>query len=150
MKDKKEVVYNLLEKKDIRLTPQRDDILRVLLENKKKHLSAVDIYDLIKKKNKSMGMATVYRTLDLFEEKGIIIKRNFDSDFARYEFTFPEGYEHHHLICKNCGRVIEITDILPSDFKERILKEKGFQSENFSLKVYGYCEDCRQKKESSL
>lgn len=140
-------INKLIKKKDIRLIPQRENILEVFIENKEKHLSASDIYSLMKEIDKSIGMSTIYRTLNLLEEKGIIAKRDFDNDFARYEFIYQkEGRVHHHLICKKCGKVIEIPDILPADFKEKLLKEKGFQCDDYYLKVFGYCDNCNTYK----
>ncbi|MDI3546461.1 MAG: Fur family transcriptional regulator, ferric uptake regulator [Halanaerobiales bacterium] len=136
-------IINELEK-NIRLTPQRKEIVRIFLENNQKHLSAFDIYDLIKEKDLSIGMATIYRTLDLLEEKGLIAKRDFGDDLARYEFIYKNKGKHHHLICKNCGKIIEISNILPPDLKERLLEEEGFQCTNSRLEIYGYCEDCKK------
>ena len=96
-----ETIYERIEKKGIRLTPQRKDIIRILIENNHKHLSASDIYDSLKEENKIMGLATVYRTLDLLTKMGMVMKRDFDSELSHYELVIDQ-VNHHHLICKNC------------------------------------------------
>jgi len=139
-----ETIYERIEKKGIRLTPQRKDIIRILIENNHKHLSASDIYDSLKEENKIMGLATVYRTLDLLTKMGMVMKRDFDSELSHYELVIDQ-VNHHHLICKNCGKVIEIPDILPKDIKNKLLEEKGFKCMTCSIKFYGYCKECREK-----
>jgi Fur family transcriptional regulator, ferric uptake regulator len=144
MMENEDTIYNWLEKKGVRLTSNREDILEILLEEGHKHLSAADIYDLLRNRNKSMGLATIYRTLDLLTKIGILAKRDFDSETSRYELVINQG-THHHLICKNCGKVIEIPDLLPDDIKKKLLKENGFLCLDYNIKFYGYCKECREK-----
>ncbi|MFW6282169.1 MAG: Fur family transcriptional regulator [bacterium] len=144
MNETKNNVKNFIENTGLKLTPKRKKVLQIFLQNKNKHLSAENIYLLIKENNNSIGMATIYRTLNLFVEKGIIIKRDFDDKSSRYEFiNKEEKSKHHHLICKNCGKVIEKKGLLPDDLKETLLKKEGFKVVNHSLKIYGYCKECR-------
>ena len=149
MGETKNLIKNIEEKKDIKLTPKREEILGIFIKNNKKHLSAEDIYLLLKNKNISIGLTTIYRTLDLFVKNKIISKRNFGDDSARYEFIYKEEERrHHHLICKNCGKVIEISGLLPDDLEDFLLKKEEFQMVNQCLKIYGYCQECRNIKNS--
>lgn len=146
----KNIIKNIEEKKDIRLTSQREEILRIFVESDKKHLSAEDIYLLLKAKNISISLTTIYRSLDLFVKNKIISQIDFGDDTARYEFIYKEEErKHHHLICKNCGKVIEISGLLPDDLENILLKEEGFQIVNHCLKIYGYCQECRNIKNSN-
>src|SRR6056297_679413 len=102
MTDEEESIYQQIEKKGIRLTSQRQDIIHLLINDENKHLSASDIYNLLQDKDSSMGLATVYRTLDLLTKMGILVKRDFNDEISRYELV-TNRINHHHLICKNCG-----------------------------------------------
>ncbi|AZO94671.1 Fur family transcriptional regulator [Halocella sp. SP3-1] len=144
MSNEYEKIINCIEGKGVRLTPQRRAVINVFIENKDQHLTAADIYDLLKVKNRSLGLATIYRTLNLLENKGVVVRRNFDSETSSYEFIINQS-EHNHLICKKCGKVIEIPDLLPDNFKETIFEQEKFHYIAHSTKVYGYCQDCQKE-----
>ena len=83
-----------------KLTPQRLAILTAIEENKGKHLNTEEIYDLVKQRNPEMGLATVYRTLQLLEELEVVSSLNLEDGCIRYELYNDEGHHnHHHLIC---------------------------------------------------
>ena len=128
---------------DFRVTKQRKKILDVLI-SQDQHLLAQDIYEILREEDSKVGLATVYRTLDLFEESGIIKKRKFNGDSAYYEINDEHHGNHHHLICKSCGTVIEVDELLPEDIEERLEEEEGFQVEDLCLQMYGYCENCQK------
>ena len=150
MGDINNLIKNIAEKNDINLTSKRKEILRIFIESDKKHLSAEDIYFLIKKRNISIGLTTIYRTLNLLVKKNIVCKREFGDNSTKYEFAYKEKEgKHHHLICKNCGKVIETSGLLPEELEKILLKKEGFQVTNHCLKIYGYCEECRQTIEKN-
>ncbi|MBO8136610.1 MAG: transcriptional repressor [Desulfotomaculum sp.] len=143
MKETINEVSKILKQQEYKLTPQREQILRVLLENKDKHLSAEDVYTLVKKKTPDVGLATVYRTLELFLEHDIIHSVNFGDGCKRYEFGGQEdGHHHHHAICLKCGKIIEINEDLLEELEDKVIKEQGFKITNHELKLFGYCRDC--------
>lgn len=133
-----------------KLTPQREATVRVLLENEEEHLSAEDVYLLVKKISAVIGLATVYRTLELLSELRIIHKLNFGDGVTRYEFR-REGAEHHHhhLICLNCGIVDEITEDMLGPIEERIEKEYKFHIVDHRLTFHGICRECKTRMNSS-
>ena len=137
------IINDLVEKTGLRLTAQRRVILETLIENSDKHLSANELYFIAKAKDNYIGIATIYRTIDILEKMRIIDKRDFGDDAAKYEFILKDKGKHHHLICSNCGKVMEISGLLPEDLQERLLEEKGFQFIEHRLKIYGYCKECR-------
>ncbi|MFW5979958.1 MAG: Fur family transcriptional regulator [bacterium] len=146
----KKLIKKIEEKKDMKLTPKRKKILRIFIESDKKHLSAEDIYLSLKNRKISIGLTTIYRTLDLFVKKKIITKLDLGDDTARYEFIYmEEERKHHHLICKDCGKVIETSGLLPEDLKNILLKKEGFKMVNHSLKIYGYCQECCNNENNS-
>ncbi|MBM7855925.1 Fur family ferric uptake transcriptional regulator [Desulfohalotomaculum tongense] len=135
-------VSKKLKSQEYKLTPQREQILRVLLENKDKHLSAEEVYMLVKKKSPDVGLATVYRTLELFLDNDIIRSVNFGDGCKRYEFGDQEGHHHHHVICLKCGKIIEIDEDLLEELEKKVNKEHNFKITNHELKFFGYCKDC--------
>ncbi|MEG6565800.1 Fur family transcriptional regulator [Thermoanaerobacterium saccharolyticum] len=135
-----------LKQKGLKLTTQRRAILDVIIENREKHLSSEEIYDLVKEKYPEIGLATVYRTLQLFDEMGIIYKLNFDDGRSRYELYHNEDHQHHHLICLKCGSVIEMEGDLLENLEEAIENTKNFQIIDHNVKFFGYCSKCKQNK----
>ncbi|WP_046159885.1 Fur family transcriptional regulator [Caldanaerobacter subterraneus] len=134
-----------LKEKGFKLTTQRRVILDVIMENKNKHLSSEEIYDLVKRKYPEIGLATVYRTLQLFEELGLVYKLNFDEGRNRYELYQEDAHQHHHLICLKCGNVIEMEGDLLEDLEKLIEKTKNFEIVDHNAKFYGYCGNSRNK-----
>ncbi|KJD54180.1 Fur family transcriptional regulator, partial [Bacillus amyloliquefaciens] len=111
-----------------KLTPQREATVRVLLENEEDHLSAEDVYLLVKEKSPEIGLATVYRTLELLTELKVVDKINFGDGVSRYDLR-KEGaaHFHHHLVCMECGSVVEIEEDLLEDVEEIIEKDWKFK-----------------------
>lgn len=145
----KKVISDVEEKlrtKDYKLTSRRENILQVLIENKDKHLSAEEIYHLVKKRAPDVGLATVYRTLELFTDFAIIHSIDFGDGRKRYELvqTEEEGHHHHHLICLHCGMIQEVTEDLLENLEKRVTQEYGFSITNHQLKIFGYCRKCRE------
>ena len=127
-----------------KLTPQREATVAVLLENEEDHLSAEDVYLLVKEKAPEIGLATVYRTLQLFEKLNIVYKINFDDGLSRYELNCgTENHHHHHLICLECGKVIEVKLDLLENLENEIENEGNFKIVDHNVKFYGYCNNCR-------
>ncbi len=137
-----------------RLTLSRQAVLDVL-NRTSKHLSAEEIYLGVHKIYPHSGLSTVYRTLELLIQLGLVFKFDFGDGRARYELVRkPEAqsYHHHHLVCVNCNRIIDYSDSL-EDEKELLKKiEKGL-SDKYNFKIlkhivqfHGLCEKCRQKK----
>jgi len=137
----------ILAAKDLRVTPQRQAIMQILLEKKNQHLSADDIYILTKESNPEIGIATIYRTLELFADLGIISKMEFGDGCSRYEFNQEQdGHAHHHLICQNCGVIIEFNEDLLEELESKIAQESKFKITDHCLRFYGYCEQCQTKR----
>lgn len=143
MQDRLEEIKKQLHAEQFKLTPQREATLRVLLENEEAHLSAEEIFMLVKKKWPDIGLATVYRTLDLLCDLKIIEKLNFGDGVARYEFRSDDHpHHHHHLICLKCGKLSEIEDLL-DNLEDRVEREHNFKIVDHRVSFLGYCEDCQ-------
>lgn len=126
-----------------KLTTQREIILRVLLENEKDHLSAEGVFMLVKQKYSEIGLATVYRTLELLAELNIVEKMNFGDGVARYDLRGDEQeHMHHHLICEECGSLMEIKEDWLLELEERLEREYGFKVTDHRLDFIGRYKDC--------
>ncbi|ASS75031.1 transcriptional repressor [Tumebacillus algifaecis] len=147
MQERLEQIKKQLHSEQFKLTPQREATLRVLLENEESHLSAEEIFMLVKQKSPDIGLATVYRTLDLLCDLKIIEKLNFGDGVARYEFrTDDHPHHHHHLICLKCGSLSEIEDML-DDLEERVERDHKFKIVDHRVSFLGYCENCQSEAE---
>ncbi|OEF98471.1 Fur family transcriptional regulator [Desulfuribacillus alkaliarsenatis] len=149
MESKLNDIRKQLQEDGYKLTPQREATVKILLENKD-HLSAEDIYMLVKDKAPDIGLATVYRTLELLSELRIVHKLNFGDGLARYELTKDdEEHHHHHLVCLDCGKLEEFEDDLLGDIEEKIEKTKKFNIIDHRLSFFGYCSECNEKGQAS-
>ena len=91
-----EKIKQQLQSQGYKLTPQREATVRVLLENEEDHLSAEDVFMLVKDKAPEIGLATVYRTLELLSEMHVVEKINFGDGVARYDLRTDSNKHHHH------------------------------------------------------
>jgi Fur family ferric uptake transcriptional regulator len=139
-------INSILRRKGYKLTPQRRAVLKAILINQGKHLSAEEIYEEVRKINPNIGFATIYRTLDLFEKIGFIQHISFDDGYKRYHImTHDKKERHYHLICEICGDIIDIHQDSIEIFKEDILSEKGFIITNQEVQIFGICKKCANK-----
>ncbi|WP_249323505.1 Fur family transcriptional regulator [Wansuia hejianensis] len=135
---------NILKSEGYKLTSQRKAILETMFEHHNEHLSCEDIFSLVSKENLDIGIATIYRSLQLFEKLNIVYKLNFDDGFSRYELNFgTEEHHHHHLICLKCGKVLEVKLDLLESLEKEIEKDGNFKIEDHNVKFYGYCKECQ-------
>lgn len=136
----------LLREKGLKVTNQRLKVLEAIGSCPEEHLSAEEIYELVKADCPEIGLATVYRTIQLLNELHLIDRINFDDGFVRYEMGSAQErgqkHRHHHLICMKCGRVISFQDDLLEELEEKIARTTGFHVVNHEVKLYGYCVEC--------
>ena len=135
---------------NFKLTPQREALVRVLIENEEGHLSAEDAFMLVKKKVPDIGLATVYRTLELLSELHILQKLNFGDNVTRYEFRSEEAeHHHHHLVCVTCGKVEEINEDWLGPIEEKVEKQFDFEILDHRLIFNGICSECKAIREKN-
>ena len=104
-----EGIKKKLQEEGFKLTPQRQATVAILLEKEDDHLSAEAIYMLVKRKYPDIGLATVYRTLEILTDLNITYRVVFDDGLARYDLKRDESNRfHHHLLCNKCGNIEEI------------------------------------------
>ena len=136
---------NILKEKGLKLTPQRRSILDVIYENKGEHLSTEEIFELVKERCPEIGLATVYRTMNLFDREKVVYKHNFNDGKSRYEIILGKNRQHHHLICTECGTVIEVEEDLLENTVLEIERKYSFNITNYNVKFYGLCDICRKR-----
>jgi Fur family ferric uptake transcriptional regulator len=142
-----EICRQKLQEGGLRLTRQREQILTIMYEHQGEHLTREGISNLVQREYPSVGKATVYRTITVFEKLGIVSRNNLD-ERVRYELADPEQvHEHHHMICLACGRIAEMQGDFLETQEQILLKDYGFHVVNHQLKFYGYCRDCAKERE---
>ncbi len=137
-----ETFKQLLKGSGFKFTKQRELVLKVLYENEG-HFTPEDLYNLIKSKHPdiNLGIATVYRTLTLLEESGIVNSISFGSKGKKYEMGLKE--HHDHLICIECGRLIEFQDETIEKLQEEIAQKFNFKMTDHIMNITGICEACQ-------
>ena len=141
-----EKIKGILKEKGLKVTRQRLVVLNALASKPDSHLTAEEIYDLVKTDSPEIGLATVYRTIQLFMELHLIDRINLDDGFVRYEIgdmgTKKNSHHHHHLICLSCGMVMSVEDDLLDELEAEIARTTGFKVTDHEVKLYGYCKEC--------
>lgn len=125
----------------LKVTLPRMRILEILQQSDTKHLNAEDIHKALVESGDDVGLATVYRVLSQFEQAGIIVRHQFDSDSAKYEMN--QGEHHDHLVCERCGMVEEFLDLEIEKRQKQVAANAGFVMTDHSLNIYGICRACQ-------
>lgn len=123
------------------VTQQREAIAKVVFESDE-HLSVHDIEQVLRDRADRIGKATIYRTLDLLVRSRLVEEHDFGEGFKRYEHRFSQHPIHEHLICLECGIVLEFESNEVYGVENRIRREHGFIPIRHRLEIYGFCRDC--------
>jgi len=137
-------IYDVISNNDYKLTNQRKIVIDALVKNQEDHLNCDEIYDLVKNVDKNLGLATIYRSLKLFVQLGILTELNIGDGSIRYDLVDlnTNSHNHHHLICKSCGKIIEVKDDSLETLEKEIEKIYDFKIENHKCKFMGLCKEC--------
>ena len=131
----------------LKATRQREAILDIFL-NSSGHKNLAQIYAQVAKINPKIGYVTVYRTLKLLARLGLATQWKFADGETRYEPT-SEGSHHDHLICLDCGKIIEFEDQALEALQNRIARRHRFRISYHRMELYGRCEECSRKKQTA-
>ncbi len=146
MLEERTILIYFLRQKGLKLTRQREEILEAFL-NIEEHLSTEDLYKVAKRKNPSIGHATVFRTLKLLIEAGIA-KEVYLGD-RRVQFEHAHGHRHHdHLVCQSCSKLIETADSEIERLQDDLCKKFDFTPMSHRLQIFGVCKECRGRGKS--
>lgn len=144
--EEKEIFLDHILKAGLRRTVQRELILLTFLRTED-HLTSEDLYWLVHKEDPTIGHTTVYRTLKLLTEAGLAREVRFGDNKTYYEHHFK--HEHHdHMICTECGKVIEFFSPDIEDLQDQMAEKFGFKLSHHSLRMWGVCSDCQKKQET--
>jgi Fur family ferric uptake transcriptional regulator len=136
-----QIFADYLSRRGLRDTTQRNIILEEFL-SREQHISAEDLYNIVKKRDRSIGQATVYRMLKLLCEAGLARGVDFGDGTRHYEHSF--GHEHHdHLICTGCGKTLEVLDQALESIQKELAEKNGFCLTGHELYLYGTCPACQ-------
>ena len=122
-----------------RLTPQRMMILSAI-ENSDDHISAEEIYAQVVAKYPNVNISTVYRTLELLKRLGLVTETDLGEGRVRYH-PADKGH-HHHLVCKECGAIIDLDESVMAPVKDTLLREYKFIADLEHLAIFGRCVNC--------
>ena len=132
-------LLEILREKGFRLTPQRMMVVEAI-EGSEDHISAEEIGARARAKYPYINMSTVYRTLELLTEQGLVIETDLGGGRLVYH---PTGKaQHHHLVCRKCGKVTDIDASVFQQMKEQLRARYGFEAELEHLGVFGVCRSC--------
>lgn len=138
-----EILTNYLKSQGkLRATQERYVILDAVLETQG-HFDAESLYYRLISSGMKVSKATVYNTLDLLQNAGLVSKYRFAENTSRYEKAFGRPH-HHHLICLECGDIIEFMNEKLERIQEEVSSEKKFASQSYSLQIFGTCSKCRK------
>ncbi|MDP1852873.1 MAG: transcriptional repressor [Candidatus Omnitrophota bacterium] len=136
------VFTQYLKANGIRQSTQRDSILEVFLGTEK-HLSAIELYNLVRRRHPNIGYATVYRAVKVICNAGLAEEVDFGDGVARFEHKY--GHEHHdHLICTKCGKFIEVRQPNIEKLQEDLAKEYRFIPTRHKFQIFGICKNCKK------
>lgn len=130
-----------LSEKGYRLTPQRMMVLKAI-ENSASHISAEEIYVQVVEKYPHVNISTVYRTLDLLKRLGLVMETDLGGGRVRYH-PADRGH-HHHLVCQECGAIIDLDEAMLQPLKDILRRKYDFDADLRHLAIFGRCARCRR------
>jgi Fur family transcriptional regulator, ferric uptake regulator len=144
MNEELQVLKEHLMRKRLKRTDQRETILEVFLQSKR-HLTVEELHNLVKYRDPSIGLTTIYRTMKLFCECNLARANHFEEGRVRYEQHYKTAH-HDHMICNQCGDTIEFVDPQIEKLQEKVARQFGFRMTNHRMEIYGFCEKCQRGK----
>jgi Fur family ferric uptake transcriptional regulator len=134
-----------LRSRGLRMTRSRELVFREILSAPGVHPNADEIRRRLRAKKKDIGLATIYRTLNLLVHSGLVTAVDLGEGHSHFEPEWKEA-AHGHLICLSCGRVQEFAQAGIQEAIHSIGEKKGYRLDKFSLQVFGFCRDCEPKR----
>src|SRR5438045_744077 len=144
MTEEQEVFHQHIQRQGLKRTAQRYLILDVFLRTED-HVSGEDLYQLVREKDTAVGQTTVYRTLRLLTDAGLAREVRFGDGRAHYEHNYKHQH-HDHMICSECGKIIEFYSPELEAIQDAMAAKYRFQLTEHLLRMIGICADCRREK----
>jgi Fur family ferric uptake transcriptional regulator len=135
-------IATILRKHGYKFTPQRRVVIQAIASSQD-HLTPAAIYEKVHQEHLSIGLATIYRTLDILTKLGLICELH--AGGSCHSYTTSASEHHHHLICSNCGKVIDFSGYDLSLLEQRLSLETGFEINDHLLEFTGLCQACQKE-----
>ena len=132
-----------LREQGLPVTHQREAVADVVFESEE-HLSVDGIEQRLRERGDRIGKATIYRTLDLLVRSRLVEEHDFGEGFKRYEHRLSRQPVHEHLVCLECGKVIEFQSPEIQAVEGRVQQDHGFVPARHRLEIYGLCRECHE------
>ena len=136
-----DVLEEYISVNNLKITKQRLTVLKIFLESKD-HVSVEELYNIVLKTEPKIGLATVYRTLALLTKSGLALEMDFGDGQKRYESSY-KSVHHDHMVCTECGKILEFNHPLIEKYQEEVAKQKNFKITSHKLDLFGLCQDCK-------
>lgn len=146
-REETKIFHDHLKRARLKRTSQRDLILEVFLDTED-HVSSEDLYHLVKEKDPTVGFTTIYRTLKLLKESGLARELEFHDGRMLYEHEYKHTH-HDHLICTQCGKLIEFFNEQIEAIQDDIVRKYHFKPLRHSHRIFGICAECQQAERSA-
>ena len=138
----KKKLASTLRQQGYKLTPQRRAVLKVIAISRE-HLTPAAIYERVRQEHPSIGLVTIYRTLEILTKLGLICEVHIGGRCRSYLMRRPSAH-HHHLVCAECGAVVDFADCNLAELEQRLSQDTGFEIESHLLEFLGRCLDCKK------
>ena len=132
----------VLRERGYKVTPQRSAVIKAIAGTHE-HLTPAELHEKVRRDNPRIGLVTVYRTLDILAEAGLICELHSGESCRSYLLRRPAGH-HHHLVCSDCGQVVDFTSCDLSDLERQLSRDTGFEMESHLLEFLGRCPECQK------
>jgi Fur family ferric uptake transcriptional regulator len=139
----KEKFMRFLEEKSLRITTQRQIIIDTVFSTEE-HFTAEQLLEWSREKDASISRATVYRTLPLLTESGLVREMDFGKDYKFYDPNYAEHPNHNHLICNDCEKIVEFDSEMLSELESEIARKLGFSVKAQRLQITASCEELKK------
>lgn len=134
---------DFLAKKNLRITSQRQAIVDTVFSTDK-HFTAEELLEWSRKKDKSVSRATVYRTLPLLTESGLVHEMDFGKDYKFYDPNYADHPNHNHLICQDCEKIVEFESDKIEEIESQISHKLGFSMKSQRLQISASCDELKR------
>jgi Fur family ferric uptake transcriptional regulator len=139
----KQKFLEFIESKNLRLTSQRQTIIETVFSTDQ-HFTAEQLLEWARRRDKSVSRATVYRTLPLLTESGLVQEMDFGKDYKFYDPNYADHPHHNHLICQDCEKIVEFESDKIDKLENEISHKLGFSIKTQRLQITGTCDQLKR------